>query len=744
MKSIVFNILLILLVPFLSIGQCLISDLVVTPSECNPSGDFFVEITFNHTETTNQFKVLGNGNNYGTFSYDDLPISVGPLDANCTTQYEFVIRDAVKETCTAFVDLGTMCCEDQCNIAFDDVVVGDCNGSLYSLQFNLIHEATINNSFDVYTNGSFFGFYHYEDLPLTIENFPSSTTETFNTVVVCANDNPHCCDTISLINPCICSIYNIRGQVVDCNEDTETFSMKLTFKHSLTADSFQIGGNSVNYGKFAYSDLPITIADLPFSPTTEYEFLIVDGDDAFCFGSYDLGVVTACNFECHIYDAFVEPYQCEDGYFYVDLSFLYENTSFSGFNVRGSGINYGNFEYGEPFYTLGPLLGDCTTKYEFVIRDLENESCKATTFLAEPICCEQECNISDLHITEYCENNDLVAFDVDFVTTRIVGNFNLIINNVNIGTYSYTNLPIKITNTNIALPNVVIKIIDSELESCHLIREYKFECYEEPVCNIYNMTVKPSMCNGDNKFFGILQFSIDHPGQHGFIIKINGQIIDTLEYGKDAYEIGPLAGDCETIYHFLIQDVSSPDCAEDFTLLEPVCCEEDCSIGSPSISYSICQEGTFDLTLQFEHTGTSNKFRLKVNGVVSGPYEYSSLPLVIENLMQNTVYEISVWDLERETCTINFIVPAIECPTSTNDTNANGVTVFNDNDHVTITLTQNWKAASATLLNVNGQTLSNQKINTQGQIDISALPIGLYIIHLQDEAKQVSKKILKY
>ena len=380
-----FSFLILLL--FLSVysqAQCFIGPLNVQVGECNDFGKFYVTISFDHAGTSQRFKVQGNGVNYGLFEYSALPVTIGPLNADCTTQYEFVVRDNEVPTCLAFAEIGTKCCQDNCSLQFKDVVVGECNGLNYKLKFDLEHNAP-ENGFDLYNNGQFYGYYQYSQLPLSLNELPSSNNATYNTIVVCANDNPNCCDTLKVLNPCICTIYNLQARVLDCNEDAGTFSIKFNFKHHLASDSFKIGGNGVTYGTFAYSQLPVTITGLTFSDSLDYEFLIIDKEEPFCFSIYELGKVTECNFECSISDLVAEILPCQDSLFYVDLDFTAVNHGVTGFTVRGNGQIYGNFEYGEPYYRIGPLKGDCHTLYEFVVVDKEIETCRTDIHLNSPV-----------------------------------------------------------------------------------------------------------------------------------------------------------------------------------------------------------------------------------------------------------------------------------------------------------------------------------------------------------------------
>ena len=51
-----------------------------------------------------------------------------------------------------------------------------------------------------------------DDLPLTIEEFPSNGTGT-DVIMVCENENPLCCATLSFAAPdCACSIFDLTAE----------------------------------------------------------------------------------------------------------------------------------------------------------------------------------------------------------------------------------------------------------------------------------------------------------------------------------------------------------------------------------------------------------------------------------------------------------------------------------------------------------------------------------------------------
>ena len=80
-------------------GDCNLSELTLTPSNCNSEGQFYVEIDFDYENSSDSFKIQGNGHNYGYFSYEDLPIVLGPFDGNSSTVYEFLVKDQANPNC---------------------------------------------------------------------------------------------------------------------------------------------------------------------------------------------------------------------------------------------------------------------------------------------------------------------------------------------------------------------------------------------------------------------------------------------------------------------------------------------------------------------------------------------------------------------------------------------------------------------------------------------------------------------
>ena len=91
-------------------SPCSIFDLTYMMTECNQDGLFAFILDFDFANPGSQgFSVLGNGNNYGSFSYDNVPVELGPFVADGTA-YEFVVRDNQHPDCQAVVEPGVVEC----------------------------------------------------------------------------------------------------------------------------------------------------------------------------------------------------------------------------------------------------------------------------------------------------------------------------------------------------------------------------------------------------------------------------------------------------------------------------------------------------------------------------------------------------------------------------------------------------------------------------------------------------------
>ncbi len=722
-------------------SQCSIHEASVIYSDCDELGQFYASLNFEHRDNSASFKVIGNGRNYGTFHYNDLPVKIGPLDANCTTVYEFVVIDAMNDNCRGVVIGGTQCCESNCNFLITDLEAGNCENNQYGINFSLTGNYG-NHGVDVFHNGKLINTIDNPEKRIHIGKLNASLIEYYDILVVCAQNDPTCCDTFLIPNPCICNIYNIKTQIVDCDENEGTFSVKINFDHLLSSDSFNIGGNSTNYGKYSYKDLPVTISGLPFDSLKIYEFIIADDIKNLCFNYVDIGPVTDCHFPCQIDAIKVVTTSCDkDGNIYAYIKFDDKNTSVDGFTIRGNGHQYGSFQYGNNSYKVGPLDADCQTIYEFVIIDNNIDSCFASTHLDKPLCCDTTCSISHIVIKEVCDGEKLQHLTINFThQNTLLGKFKLQINRQLIGIYSYDNLPVQINKEKITGKILEIRITDFENESCVAEIRYEISCEIAP-CSIKDFIVEPLPCNDEGIFDFFVKFN--SKSDNKYILKVNGQIFDTLLYSEHGQTIGSLKGDCKTKYNFLIYQADNVHCAADYHFDKPICCDDaPCSLSTPRIKIGECIDNQYSLQLSFEHSGSKSTFLLYANGHKIGIYAYADLPVILDHINADNSLYIEIFDSENEKCKLELTIPSIDCTTLTRDSYAEKIRLIHDNLTLQIVSDKIDNLKIIGLYDIRGRFITCQEVEL-GMLDIQNLNAGIYLLRLEIADKIILKRFIK-
>lgn len=658
---------------FQALTQCVIEDVTATPSDCTNDGNFYVEITFEHVSIGAEgFKVQGNGNDYGNFSYDDLPITVGPLPGDGSTEYEFVVID---------------------------------------------------NQFDCH-----------------------------DFVVI----DPVLCDV-----PPGCHIFDIIVHTSDCDADGN-FTVEIDFEFQDVSDEgFTVAGNGNNYGDFNYGDLPITLGPFEGNGSLDYEFVVFDQIIDDCFEAYELGPVDCgVGGDCHIFDVIAEAHPCQDdGTFFVDIGFHSENGGNEGFRIVGNGHNYGNFSYDEEFVTLGPLEGDGSTIYEFILIDNQDDNCTAFTGIG-PIDCNPECeitnfsfevgecktqssyeltvnlevsnpdnpwvelfysgqtlgfyNLSEFPITfnnfydhgeispllfaclydsDCCafaefdapncndNSNDCYIGGVFSITSDCKdegtynitllfdaedpGNdlFDVFMGDDIIGTFPLGDMPVTINDLEgDYLPYHILNICINDNPDC--CREVVIEnpCYGALSCGINDLIAELHPCDDEGNFYVDLAFHQGHTGLLGFSVLGNGNNYGSFDYGSDFITIGPLPGD-GSINEFVIIDNEFPDCHDGIGFDPIYCGGGDCEIFDLHVDIGDCNDdGTFNLHVLFQVEGATNDFfEVFAGDELLGFFPLDELPLHILHFPSsgNEYDQITICINDHPDCclTIDFLAP---------------------------------------------------------------------------------------
>ena len=636
MRNIVSTFVIIMLYIVQGNGQCEITNVSSEPYGCGITDSFYVDINFDFTDVgDNGFTLLGNSIFHGTFQYEDLPITLGPFPANCATAWEYIIRDVDEPICSEVHVLGEVCCPDNCVITGFQPQPLLCTGdSTYLLFLDFQIDLPLASQFELYLNGEQEGLHPYSMIPGSIP--VAWDGDIIQEIVVCDRGNSICCDTMSIISACACIIDNVTTELVDCDENEGQFSVAIDFDAMNVSDSFTLGGNNTSYGKFSYNDLPVFLG--PFAmDTTDYEFAIFDdGDDVFCFGVGDLGVIDSCDppSNCGFSNVNFLPHNCgADSLFLIDLFFEVEDPEASSLIVEVNGDFLQQIPYGQEFYVLGPLVADCTTIYNFTLTDAYNPDCSIEVSLPSPVCCdpgicndEYEINISDIS----CEMG-MVTANIDLSYDLLPGTTTeIFVEGVYIDEVPFTEYPREINFLwNFSDPYLVEVCLKGIPDCCNEIVLEAFDCVATPVCEITNLFVEPSPCDADGNFFGLLSFDVEDPGVSGFTVVGNGNNYGTFSYGESTYEIGPINGDCETLFEFVVLDIENQNCLADIAFTDPVCCvQPSCNLFNLTFEDIGCFNDNLIFTIDFEYSLVDSVgFDLFIDEEQVSFHSYDELPL---------------------------------------------------------------------------------------------------------------------
>ncbi len=452
-----------------------------------------------------------------------------------------------------------------------------------------------------------------------------------------------------------CDIGEIEATPTEC-DSSGYFDMIINFEYANTgSQGFTLQGSGMMYGTFEYSDLPVILYDLYGDGTTYYEFVVIDVEFPDCSNFIDFGTVDCFGGDCAIWNVDVFPQECDSGYFDVTLGFWHENVGSMGFRVQGNGTNYGNFEYADLPISIGPLEGDGVTEYEFVVTDNEFGNCTDWASI-DPVNCQGggDCEIGELVIDEHpCDSNGMyyVYFDFDYANVSDSG-FALYINYDLYGYYSYYDLPLENLGPFLGDGSAIYHFLvrDAVTEECASDANFgPIDCGSGGDCNIWNLVLDDHPCDSTGMFYLYLDFEYENVSDTGFMLSINNDFYGIYNYADlPLLDVGPLAGDGTTIYHFLVQDLANLDCLEDADL-GPIDCgiPGDCEIGELDVTILPCNDiDEYYVLLDFNYASTSDGFSVQGGGMMYGSYLYADLPVEVGPFSGNgnSIYQLAVVD----------------------------------------------------------------------------------------------------
>ncbi|HNJ64155.1 MAG TPA: hypothetical protein PLK16_12585 [Saprospiraceae bacterium] len=644
--------------------DCNIGQLNVDILPCGNDGKFYVKVNFSYQNVGNEgFKIVGNGNNYGTFQYNQLPVTIGPFVGNGTSEYEIVVKDIQFPDCQNFKEFGPVQC-NSCSI-YDLVVdTGNCTSdSTYSATVNFEYQNVGNNGFKLFFNGVLFGTYQYTQLPLNIQNFPVSNKKN-DVVKIIDVDNPDCYKAVEYEGlKCgsqggDCIITNLTAVESDC-DSAGNFYVTIDFDFENEGNQgFTILGNGVNYGNFEYGNLPVVLGPLKGSKDKVWEFIVKDKQYSYCLKGISIGKKD-CGTDCEIYEVVVTKGDCtSDSTYVLTIDFDYKNVGGDKFNLKANGKYFGTYLYTQLPLTINNFPKSGQGVDWILICDKENEQCcKGKEFETKSCGNSGDCIITNLTaVASDCDSagNFYVTIDFDYENEGNQG-FTILGNGVNYGNFEYGNLPVVLGPLKGSKDKVWEFIVKDKQYSYCLkgISIGKKDCGTD--CEIYEVVVTKGDCTSDSTYVLTIDFDYKNVGGDKFNLKANGKYFGTYLYTQLPLTINNFPKSGQGVDWILICDKENEQCCKGKEFETKSCGNSgDCIITNLTAVASDCDSaGNFYVTIDFDYENEGNQgFTIQGNGVNYGNFGYADLPVVLGPFKgSNTkVWEFKVKDIQYPDC----------------------------------------------------------------------------------------------
>ena len=344
--------------------------------------------------------------------------------------------------------------------------------------------------------------------------------------------------------------------------------------------------------------------------------------------------------QCVIEDVYAEAHNCENGSVLIDVEFY--SAGVENFSIVANGVDYGEYTVGEVFYTFGPVEAICDELTQISILSSEGPECNGEFVFDEPLCCENECTISNIFTTDInCHENGSVTFLLDFDVVGFENEwFDLFTGDTLYGIYGIEELPIVITVPN-SEDHVVFEIAENDNPDCGNVFVFDPPNCDIDFCTVYNIEGGYLDCESPEEVYIELSFDYSLGLGESFTASLGDQSLGEFSFGMGAYLFGPLEANCNEDLPLIITPANEDSCeVEAFIATIPPCCdiEVGCYVFDVTAEGYECNEDdtTFYVDIAFEYTGDSGQiFTIVGNGNNYGTFEFGQPQYTIGPLESN-------------------------------------------------------------------------------------------------------------
>ena len=721
--------------------------------ECNEDETFELTVTFEDEESSSlgymisvrAYPLIGDMYLFGPFDFTGTNIQTVsiPEIANCQDGYKISVYDILEglnPTSNVSTDIEACCDSPECNIISIDFNQNPiCENNQIVAEWFIFAENTSEVGFDIFINDEFLTFIDYDGEGPYDFDIPNPETQLL-TITACDNDNPDCCYSWELENPCFednnpdCEISELNADILTCEEGL--FDVQINFEYTGVGQTFELTGNGENYGIFSYSNLPIILTDLVADCETDYEFIAVDQENEDCSNFAGTGIVCCDEQECTIFSIDFGPNPiCENNQIVAEWFIFAENTSEVGFDIF---IN-------DEFLTFvdyngeGPYLIDIpnpeTEIYKITACDNDNADCCYSWELENP-CFEDnnpDCEISELNTDILTCEEGLFDVQINFEYTGVGQTFELKGNGQSYGIFSYSNLPIILTDLAADCETDYEFIaVDQENENCSNFAGTGIVCCDEEECNIFSIDFGDNPSCENNQISTEWFIFAENTSEVGFDIFINDEFLTFVDYNGEGPYLIDIPNPETEIYKITACDNDNADCCYSWELENP--CFETLTVSGITVNetgedtyYFDLSFGDFDLPCDYSVLLDGELVDSIPQGAVSalvGPFhcdEEGIITVVLASSCSGDVY--------------NFLLDLSEysCITSVKDMEAEVNIQWFINSSILTINTNNEKAKVVELYNIAGQRILSEYITGTNKLNLSTRKNGLYVAVVKDE-----------
>lgn len=363
-------------------------------TKCTGS-DFNIVLDFNHFETSDSFDIGMISKSFGRKAFKNLPVTIGPFKVH-DTLYNVSVFDSQDFFCFGDFRVNGRSCPD-CNIRDLKMIGKECDNNKIYLKLSFLHSSVKSGKYVVTTNTGYEKIAEYKNKIIVDsvsfrEDFVLGpiSSDCDNNVVITVWDfeNKPCQTALTLDSLCCqepCTIGDIFVKEIECTSDS-TYNFTLNFQYeNSNSDKFFANINNQISGFYGFNELPKRFTGIKIDGSTN-DFVKICLNNNECCKAKEYAVPD-CNTEpCVIENpTWTAIFDTLAGKYWIKLSFDYKNSS-DQFTIKGNGINYGTFKYDNLPVILGSYKCNEALNLEYVIRDLNNESCKLTVVPGKITC----------------------------------------------------------------------------------------------------------------------------------------------------------------------------------------------------------------------------------------------------------------------------------------------------------------------------------------------------------------------